>query len=141
MQSYTLLSFWLARTDISACMYLWFIALSQFTNQMGKTNIFCSFTIGANLTIGLQGKFTRWKTGKFLENTVIIKKVCLNIKDKANFLPYLYSTCNIIQVMKYQYALSILQSSTSFLAKNYFLWKWSIFKGLIALTAIWGTVS
>ena len=141
MQSYTLLSFWLARTDNSAYMYLWFIALSQFTNQMDKTNIFCSFTIGANLTIGLQCKLTRWRTGKFQENKVIIKKVCLNIKDKANFLTYLYSTWNIIQVMKYQYALSILQSLTSFLAKNQFLWKWNIVQCFIALTAIWDTVS
>ena len=67
----------------------------------------------------------------------------MNIKNKANFLTYLYSTCNIIQIMKYQieYALSILQALTSILAKNLFLWKWNIFKGLIALTAIWGTVS
>ena len=141
MQSYTLLSFWLTRTDISAYMYLWIIALSQFTNQRDKTIFFCSSTIGANLTIGLQCKFKRWRTGKFQENTVIINKVCMNIKDRANFLTYLYLTCNIIQIMKYQYALNILQSLTSFLAKNLFLWKWNIFKGLIAWTAIWGTVS
>ena len=43
------------------------------------------------------------KPSKFRENTVIIKNECISVKDKANFLPNLYSTCIIIQLMNNQH--------------------------------------